>query len=161
MSEKGAESRQKALFSINVDPRMLSVHARLLKAPSVVYKGKIPFTPRLANWNMIGGKKFFESAETAEWSILNLSNLTVSKKDWETFSEARRSCGMKDTQPVDVLSARLPGLLDDDQNDEIIRNKIEDFSKKTGGILLVVLPSKSAPIYARVKFWADVKYGTV
>ena len=56
-------------------------------------------------------------------------------------------------------SARLLGVGDDDRNDNAIKNEMDKAMKAQIPILLVVLNTKLAAIYARVKYWGDTMYG--
>ena len=141
---------------------MLLVHARLLDPPSIKYRNESFLTPELADWNMIG-KKFFRSEPITRWSYLNLSNEQFSKHSFKIFQDALAKCGMGRDYPDPAmgLQAQLVGNGDNNQSGNLIRNMIERMSKTKVTVVLVILPFKSAPLYARVKFWADVKYGTI
>ena len=140
---------------------MLLVHARLLAPPSINYCEGHSLFPELANWNMIG-KKFFKRTQITCWSYFNLSKEKLSKHSFTDFKNALRVCGMGEKIPDPIeFEAELQGNGDDDRNDKSIRDKMEEMSKKKVGIVLVILPVKSAPLYARVKYWADVVFGTI
>ena len=158
---ENAKSREKGAFGITVDSKMLSVHARLLAAPHILYKDEL-VTPQLANWNMIR-KQFVHYVPISKWSRLNLSGERLPEKYLEDFQSALEKCGMGNTRPFPYhgFEGMLPGIGDDNANDKRIQEKMEQISKTDVEILLVVLPFKSAPIYARVKYWADVKYGKI
>ena len=141
---------------------MLLVYARLLAPPSINYYEGPPLTPNLADWNMIGNK-FFEPKKITSWSFLNLSKAQLSKHSFTHFIHALEVCGMgpEIPDPIDIKAPGLQGIGDDDHNDKSIRDKMEEMSKKKVGIVLVILPVKSAPLYARVKYWADVRFGMI
>ncbi len=69
--------------------------------------------------------------------------------------------GKDKTFPTSWVRRKIVGIGDENANDKEIQEKMEQISKTDVEILLVVLPFKSAPIYARVKYWADVKYGKI
>ncbi len=158
---KDAKSREKEAFGITVDSKMLSVHARLLDAPQIIYNDEL-VTPQLANWNMIR-KQFVHPGPISTWSRLNLSGERLPEKYLEDFQSALEKCGMGKTRPFlhHGFEGKLSGFSDDNANDKEIQEKMEQISKTDVEILLVVLPFKSTPIYARVKYWADVKYGKI
>ncbi len=60
--------------------------------------------------------------------------------------------GKTDPDPYEGYRANLSGSGDDDSNDKAIRNAIKEAKAKDLLILWVILPFKSAAIYARVKF---------
>ena len=156
-------SWKKIAFGIRVDPNMLLVHARRLAPPSINYHKKRSSTPNLADWNLIG-KNFFEAKQITHWSFLNLTREQFSRQSLTDFKDALKDCGMgrEIPDPVDGgFKAQLPGVGDDDQSDDSIREMIERISHREVRIVLVILPVKSAPLYARVKYWADIRFGMI
>ena len=141
---------------------MLLVHARHLAPPRVVYNNSISVTPVLADWNM-RNKEFFDPKPIPLWSFLTLGRAQLPQNSRDQFQLALKLCGMGNFKPLfnTGFHALLEGIGDDDRNDRSIREKIDDISKTKVQIILVVLPTKSAPIYARVKYWADVRFGTM
>lgn len=151
----------KNAFGITVSTKMLSVHARILPAPLVKYHEQ-SLTPKLAEWNL-HGKKFIShvSMSTNKWSYLSLSGQEITNEHWHDFETALSSCGMGDCvpDPWRGFEARLHGPSDDDENDSAIHTAIQNAKDNSVRMLWVILPSKSAGIYARIKYWADVKIG--
>ena len=144
-----------------IDPDMLLVQARLLAPPTINYNKGLNSTPRFADWNM-KGKNFFEPSQIAHWSCLDLSRHPISKQFFGKLNDALRTCGMgKNIPNPSEFRAPLHGIGDDDRNETSIKKVMEEMGKRKVGIVLVILPFKSAPIYARVKYWADVKYGMI
>lgn len=141
---------------------MLSVHARLLAAPQVLYDKNLSATPELADWNM-RHKQFFRRIQITKWSYLSLSGQKLSALSLGYFRQGLQLSGLGEEipDPYDGFHRRLPGHGDDDLNDGVIRDIMGEISKTEAKILLVVLPIKSKPIYARVKFWADVIFGMI
>lgn len=151
---------EKTAFGITISPKMVSVHARLLPAPSVLYHKRSVTYPRLAEWN-VRGKNFFSPLTLAKWSWLRLGRAEVPDDSWDAFQKALSDCGMGNIPPDPFygLHAQLDGSGDDDTNDRAIGNAIAEAKKKGLRMLWVILPDDSAAIYSRVKFWADVKHG--
>ena len=108
-------------------------------------------------------EKFFEPKPITRWSYLNLTNKPLSKHSFTGFQNALKLCGMgrEDPDPNGGFKALLGGNDDDNKNDKSIRDVMEKISKEKMEIVLVVLPVKSAPLYARVKYWADFKFGMI
>ena len=148
-------------FGVTVSTKMLSVHARRLPIPSVMYEHNF-LTPDLAEWNL-QGKKFINQVPIEKWSYLRLDCPEISDSIWRNFQRALKDCRMGEEQPstYEGFFARLSGHGDDDKNDKAIGDAIEKAKEKGLRILWVILPYFSAAIYARVKFWADVKCGTL
>ena len=141
---------------------MLLVHARSLFPPQIHYNDEQSLRPRAAEWNTIG-KHFFTKIQINSWSYLNLSAEPLSGDSLATLQEALGTCGMGRTEPnpYDGFRARLVGIGDSDQNDRSIREVMGSISQSGVGIVLVILPVKSIPLYARVKYWADVVFGMI
>ena len=138
---------------------MVSVHARLLPVPEIQHY-KTSADPRFSEWNM-RDKKFFNHVPIAKWSWLRLGNAKVSDEAWNTFSAVLKDCGMGEVSPdpFNGFDARLDGYGDDDKNDEAIDKAVRKAKDNGIKILWVILPEKSAAIYSRVKYWADIKHG--
>lgn len=162
LPQNEAETDNKNAFGITIDPKMLSVHARRLPIPQVNYNGKKFVKPELADWNM-RYKQFFQRIQISEWSYLSLCDQKLSAQSLGYLRQGLANSGMGEgtTKPHEGFHGNLPGYGDDDQNDKVIRDIMEEISKTKAKILLVVLPFKSKPIYARVKFWADVEFGMI
>ena len=97
-----------------------------------------------------------------KWAVLCLGGATVPASASEKFQEILGTCGMGSTKPErKQYSTRLFGVGDDDINDNAIKNEMDNVMKAQIPILLVVLKTKSAAIYARVKYWGDTTYGRV
>lgn len=155
-------SRVKLDFGVDIGSRMLSVHARRLNAPQVCYGNKSALIPVLADWNMTN-KWFFRCVTNTNWSQLNLSGKAIAEETWSSFENALNLCGMKQitAHPNGPFRGFLPGNGDDAENDRSIERTMREISTLGVQILLVVLPFRSATIYARLKFWADIKFGMV
>ena len=149
----------KDAFGIAIDPRMLTVHGRILTAPQVQYKDKTKI-PHHAEWNMIDSK-FYEAKSMVQWSYLCVGTATLSDVSIRQFREALELCGMgnKPPSPSSGFRAVLGGSGDDDKNDRAIYDAFTAVLKWQIPILLVILDSPSAAIYARIKYWADTNFG--
>ena len=149
----------KDAFGIAIAPMMLSVHGRILTAPSIQYKGESK-GPINAEWNMIGST-FHEGKPMPKWSYLCVGRATLPDASMGQFIGALARCGMGNTQPSPSrgFRAALLGSGDDDTNDEAIHSVLDEVRKMSIEMLLVILDSPSAAIYARIKYWADTIVG--
>ena len=147
----------KSAFGISICPEMLTVHGRLLSAPQIKYHKTDP-RPRNAEWNLLGNH-FRERASMPRWAVLHLGQAKLPYLATKTFEEILEKCGMKYTQPVQSYHAKLQGDRDDDVDDNAIKIEMEKVMEAHVPILLVVLNTASAAIYARVKYWGDTTYG--
>ena len=114
----------------------------------------------LAGWNILG-MNFVEHVNIHSWSYVLFGFSKIPDKSWKCFQDSLRQCGMGTIQPnpYEGFHAKLLGHGDDDRNDEAIRAVIANAKARGVRILWVILPLYSAAIYARVNFWADIKYG--
>ena len=148
----------KGAFGISISPKMLTVHGRLLSAPRVQYGQNTP-TPDHAEWRFMGNH-FHKQASMPKWAVLCLGGANVPASATRKFQQILRSCGMGSTKAErKQYSAQLLGVGDDDRNDHAIKTEMDQIMKAQIPILLVVLNTKSAAIYARVKYWGDTTYG--
>ena len=138
---------------------MLTVHGRLLTAPQVQYN-KERKIPSHAEWNMIN-LKFHEVKPMPRWSYLCMGGGRLPDESQGQFMNALAICGMGSATPFPPTGFHAPlrGIGDDDTNDVAIHNVMQEVLKLQVPILLVVLESPSAAIYARIKYWADTKFG--
>ena len=150
----------KDAFGIAINPRMLTVHGRILTAPQVQYQEKTEISLH-AEWNM-SRSNFHKAKSMAQWSYLCVGGATLSDISIRQFRGALKLCGMGDATPSPSRGFRavLKGSGDDDTNDEAIHNAISAVWELKIPILLVILDSPSAAVYARIKYWADTKFGT-
>ena len=138
---------------------MLTVHGRILTAPPIQYKKESKTTIH-AEWNLIGSK-FYGAAPIPNWSYLCVGRATLSDVSIGQFRTALARCGMVNAAPSPSTGfrAELRGSGDDDTNDKAICNALNAVVKMEIPILLVILDSPSAAIYARIKYWADTTFG--
>lgn len=144
-------------FGVTIHPELITVHGKLLTAPQVQY-GKELKSPNHAEWNLIG-LKFHERKPMPKWSFLCLGRARLSQTTIGQFRESLASCGMDSPEPVMGYSADLPGYGDDEKNDTAIKIAMTQVSDKGIPILLVILDTPSAAVYARIMYWGDTHCG--
>ena len=95
------------------------------------------------------------------WSYLCVGKATLPNVSLKQFTGALALCGIEDATPSPPNGFRivLEGSGDGDRNDKAIHNALNSVWKAKIPILLVILDSPSAAIYARIKYWADTKFG--
>ena len=149
----------KDAFGITVSPSMLTIHGRRLPAPQIQYSGN-SVTPENAEWNMIQ-KKFHTYASMPKWFYLLLGEAGLPDLTLGQFKEAVKACGIEYTDPApqDGFRAVLSRYGDDDADNDAIKEAMTTILKAQIPILLVVLKTKSAAVYARVKYWGDTYSG--
>lgn len=145
---------------------MLTVHARILPPPTVSYAAKKSVSPAFGSWNMIE-QKFSISARITDWSYFKIRlddrdplGQTLQGLMME-FKTMMQKCGLHVDGPTPT---GFPDLILDHRRPDMHEGLIDKWlsnirNEKKTRMLLVVLPTKSIPLYASVKYLADVKYG--
>lgn len=152
---------------MNVGKDMLVVAGRILDPPEVIYKNKASVKTAGASWNMIH-KNFAVPGQISNWSFLTLGNAKFPQNYLDQFRHALKGTGMGESAPMKPQGASKPGYHaglpgiepGSPGNDVSIMNVFRTMMQDKVKFLLVILPSDNAAIYARVKYWADVKAGT-
>lgn len=147
-----------AAFGIRVDSRMVVVEGRILPPPVLIYGRNANQTTEGGAWNM-RGKTFARPHKVTKWSFLRLGNVQLTAEHIKDFKVQLKNYGLGDEAPKipQGFTKQLPG--GEDANDLAIRDIFKIISEAQLNIVLVVLPWRDQIIYARVKFWADIKAG--
>ena len=163
-----------AAFRLSIKPKMITVNGRILPAPRILYKtAKMETSPRDGSWNM-SNLQFTVPMVINNWSYIEFNLPDIQeirseeefRQDLRVFQETLRECGISAGRPVYSpthhinLFADKQGNMNEDKNDQVIRAYFKEIAETTAArILLVILPTKHAGTYARIKYWADVIYG--
>ncbi len=151
-------------FGLKVEPRMITVNARILASPKILYKPGQDATPRDGSWNMIR-IQFTVPVAIKDWSYIKFSLGSRRpdnqfKSDLEVFQKTLKDCGLGNEPHRRLPRHEADLTMDEKRNDEIIKGLLKEVAEKTPTkILLIILPNTSAITYARVKYWADVVFG--
>ncbi|KAL8720464.1 MAG: hypothetical protein Q9225_002689 [Loekoesia sp. 1 TL-2023] len=143
---------------------MITVRARILPSVPLQYKsGNRPktFPTSYGSWD-IRERFFSEGKQLRNWTYIKFVNNGINRQDVEGFRGILRKSGMNSDEPTPpngVLEALLGGRGNEDADDKKIESTMATAATKGLKVLLIILPDKSAFIYSRVKFWAEVKYG--
>ena len=156
-------------FSIKTTnpPNMITVDARILVSPSVVYRGDKKLEAndiRDAGWNLIS-VKFARGAHLKSWSFLSLRQNGVGSHHnqyqayFQAFQKTMRDSGIQ----VDDFKGGDSVNFDANWADQSLRD-IFDKRSKLGGphLLVVILPSKDVSamsLYNKIKVYGDVEFG--
>ncbi|KAL9031872.1 MAG: hypothetical protein Q9196_000127 [Gyalolechia fulgens] len=160
-----SETSQNLLaFGVKVIPRMITVRARIL--PSVPLQYKLANRPKSfptsnGGWD-IRGRHFSESKQLRSWTFVKFVDNVVSREDVEGFRGIIRNSGMNSDEPTPpngILQPLRGGRDNEDSDEKVIESVIVKAAGMGLKVLLVILPDKSAFIYSRVKYWAEVKNG--
>jgi eukaryotic translation initiation factor 2C len=163
----------KRLFGLQITPEMITVPARILNIPPLSYlNGTVQ--PSRGSWNMVN-KKFSVPMAVKNWSYLIVSgrytdvgHLTNTVRK---FKNALDRVGMQAENPkpsngfvVQLEEKQGQGDLRTfetilGENFKALEAKFADAQRNGVKIMLVILPTESADIYARLKFFGDIKFG--
>ena len=153
----------KSAFGVSVARDMMIVAARVLPAPDILYKDKQAVSATGASWNIMK-KHFAVPGRLANWTFLTLGNARFPRPYLDEFRKGIKSTGLGEQAPMrppgalkSGYHAALPGT--EDGNDASIMVVFRTMMQQGVNFVLVILPTNSAVIYARVKYWADVKAG--
>lgn len=138
---------------------MIVVPARILKAPKLEYGNKRIVISEDASWNL-KGVKFYRPQRLENWSFLRCGRSSLSQKQVQTLHGQIEQYGLGNAapSPAEGYHATL-GQSDDDKTDEALEIAFLKAKKDGVKFLFVILETKSKPIHARLKFWADTKIG--
>lgn len=138
---------------------MIVVPARILQAPDLLYNDMKSFKPQNASWNLVG-RKFYKPQRLQNWSYLVCGRGTFAKHHLEVLRQQITACGLGNENPNPLAGYYTTlGVSDDDKTDEALQKALQQ--AKTAGVkfLFVILETRSKPIHARLKFFADVVVG--
>ena len=154
-----------AKYGTQVDLSMITVHGRVLTAPTLVYKSS-NVRPRDGKWNLADGirpRPFFTGCSIPDWNclIINEGRYDTIRGDpmplLESFRETLSNYGLKMgkvNRPVTIsVDPRNSGTIR-----QVIDSGLKQFQKKPQ-FLFVVLGSDSALVYDTIKQLCDLQHG--
>ena len=152
---------------------MIAVPARQLPIPTLKYLGSEEM-PTFGSWNMMNKdqtmKKFVQPGESKKWTVLSIGQPEPipdqsMKQGCEIIRKALSDAGLKTSElvfPVPGILGPVPAKVDEGGAfDNLITGAFSQFESQKIDLVLVVLPFKDTAVYSRVKFWGDVKFGTL
>lgn len=161
-----------ASFGIKVDTNMITVHGRILKAPGLTYAAPLSLAgnpAKQASWNLIG-RTFRTGAQLPNWGIMTFNepnrstirNVEEGKAAQEELLHIFKGHGLKMPAPI-RQSFDIPPLGREEFRgalDGVLENAFTFWQTRGVRMLLVLLPKKDNWLYARIKLYGDVKFGT-
>lgn len=154
---------------------MITVHGRILSAPTLMYASEMPrppFADTQASWNL-AGKAFRTGAQISNWGVMILGepnkrtlNPRGNKDPEETFNillTQFRKHGVR-ISPTGPQNVPIPPCGPNTERfrpdlDRALDDAFTGFQAKGIRMLLVLLPRKDNYLYSRIKYYGDVKYG--
>ncbi|KAL8829584.1 MAG: hypothetical protein Q9191_001935 [Dirinaria sp. TL-2023a] len=153
-------------FRLEVQPRMITVEARILDAPMVIYQAINPatpmpkaFQPTDGSWNLMGVKFSTVGKSDINWTFLSIGQFDNArfKPGIEQFKKALRYCGISRAKFNPQAGVILPK--DVYEKPESASDAIRKAAGAPLDLLLVILPQYNIPLYSKIKYFADVQYG--
>jgi eukaryotic translation initiation factor 2C len=162
---------------MQVIPRLITVPGRVLTGPEVKYKNSAA-RAAFGSWNMQptgqSGKpqQFSITTAISSWTYLYLpsqrqpnawNNDQELNATLDAFQSKLRQLGIQVSSYTPGLRVGLPDSDKNSNHDELIDNTIHKFTvhptRPPPSLLFVILPYVDDPIYNRIKWLCDVKYG--
>lgn len=138
---------------------MIVVPARILQPPKIQYGGNRAFTPTNASWNL-AGIKFYDPKTLTNWSFLRCGDSTFLTGHVQALRNQIKQCGLGDTPPSPAGGYHADlGIADDDETDKALQTALRKAKEDKVTFLFVILATKSKPVHARLKFFADTVVG--
>ena len=158
--------RLQGQFGINVNPGLITVAGRILPSPRVTYKNE-KLDVQFASWNMAGVQcSKGSSMKTWTYLVISMPSISGSQDAFNNLDSVGRTVGeLRTTLQNMGVSAPAPiqgsRVVLKDPNDVALEQVFQRATTGKMGIklLLVILPSKNAIVYNRVKHLGDVKFG--
>lgn len=150
------------VVGIKPGKEMITVPARILNPPNLLYGGKKTTNPRNGAWNLVG-TKFSQCASIKKWTCLWIRKQGAREKltDPETaidmFYRRMRDHGLSLPPPTKPYMQILLNN-DDRENRKNIREAFKKIMKEFP-FLAVLLPSPEGKIFDYVKYAGDLKTG--
>ncbi|KAJ5505509.1 hypothetical protein N7453_004466 [Penicillium expansum] len=146
-----SEGHTKAV-GIKPGKEMITVSARILNPPNLLYGGKKTTNPRNGSWNLIN-TKFSQGASIGKWTCLWLR-----KRGKNIEEEIARPWPVASPPSKPYLQVLLGS--DDRDNREMIKEAFKKIMKEFP-FLVVLLPTTEGKIFDYVKYAGDLKTGVL
>ena len=160
-----SEGHTKAV-GIKPGKEMITVPARILNPPNLLYGGKKTTNPRNGSWNLIG-TKFSQGANIKKWTCLWLRKRGMKPTDvklhnpdpeMDAFYRKLRDHGLSLPAPSKPYLQVMLGS-DDAENRDMIRGAFKKIANELFPFLVVLLPTTETKIFDYVKYAGDLKTG--
>ncbi|KAJ5597513.1 hypothetical protein N7537_007597 [Penicillium hordei] len=159
-----SEGHTKAV-GIKPGKEMLTVPARILNPPNLLYGGKKTTNPRNGSWNLIG-TKFSQGANIKKWTCLwirkrgdDKAKLKNPEPEMDAFYRKLRDHGLSLPAPSKPYLQVLIGS-DDRENRDMIKEAFKKIMKEFP-FLIVLLPTTEGKIFDYIKYAGDLKTGVL
>ncbi len=154
-------------FRTGVD--LITVPGRILKAPKVVYGNRKDETPRIGSWNL-SQVQFYKPGRLRRWQVIVFNideqrgNALTPGDPEPLFNELGRTLGrygikMDQRGPTQTVTLEPLTEVNRATNDRAVETVYRNAKKNNVSLLFFVLPRADKWLYARIKYWGDIKAG--
>lgn len=145
-------------FGLMMDPKMVSLQGRILKAPEMEYGDKQVCRPTKGAWDMgRGGYQFKKTVKLEKWAIINFDERTNSRTLKEfvyNMQDVAANAGFDIENPKKALTNNRPQDLH-----RMISSLLNDAPDMQ--LILILVPGKNAGYYSEVKRVGDTELGVM
>ncbi|KAJ5085318.1 hypothetical protein N7532_010089 [Penicillium argentinense] len=147
-------------FGVGVNPGLITVQARVLKAPQVFYQGDRPINPLAGSWNM-KQIKFTKPGRVTNWSYFVLSDRRNPWSPQMAHQQAIRFAGELCKMGISIEAPKKGVVLRDRPSRSELENAVVKLQKDYGRLDLVlgVMSGKDTTTYNSIKQVCDVICG--
>ncbi|KAJ5823479.1 hypothetical protein N7447_005819 [Penicillium robsamsonii] len=144
--------------------QMVTVPARILAPPNLLYGGKKTTNPRNGSWNLIG-TKFAQGAQISRWTCFWIRKsgvedpFTKPDSEMDAFYRKLRDHGLSLPAPCKPYLSVILGS-NDKENRDIIRSSFKKFMG-VFPFVVVLLPTTEGKVFDFVKYAGDLKTGVL
>ncbi|OQE42916.1 hypothetical protein PENCOP_c003G05851 [Penicillium coprophilum] len=154
-------------LGIKSSSQMITVPARILNPPNLLYGAKKTASPRNGSWNLVN-TRFAQGAQITKWTCFSIrKKATNGTKDsftdpdtqMDAFYRKLRDHGLSLPPPSKPYLSVILGSTDDEN-----RNIIRGSFKKFAGVfpfVVILLPGTEGKIFDFVKYAGDIKTGVL
>ncbi|KAI5854508.1 eukaryotic translation initiation factor 2C 2 [Durotheca rogersii] len=156
-------------FGVTVSPDLITVSARVLSPPKIVYKQNQQAQVMAGGWNLVprnsASLKFHTGTVLQRWSCLYIEmegNLYPRAQKFTPESLASLIGGFHSVLKDTGIAASPPLSPQQVQLSDTDDIKLDNFIKRAASslqLLCIILPASPIPLYDRIKQLGDVKYG--
>ena len=145
---------------------MITVVGRILPPPDLMYGQGKKLIPRFGTWN-INLIKLSRGATISKWTVFSLTygnrptlrgNQTVGGA-MRSLADMMKTSGLQVEPPLNPNGSTIPVSRDRDEQMKTLDASFKFVAGKGIEMLMIILPDKSASLYATVKYLGDVRYG--
>lgn len=149
-------------FGISVPQKLITVQGRVLNPPNVVYRGNNVAQLQSGSWNMLKVKFNVGGMRLNKWAYLLISesnSRTASPNEsslavvMEELHRSLEATGVSAAKPTRVKKIDV----NDDDDGEV--EKTLEWAAENLDLLFIILPAPNHPLYPRIKWLGDIKYG--